>query len=396
MTVPSSIDSTLARLHDAMSACVARGDLPGVVWGVHHRGRSHVEAIGTTRVGGGAAMRRDTLFRISSMTKQIAAVAALRLVEEGRLELDAPVDRLLPELAHRRVLVRVDGSLDDTVAAHRAITLRDLLTFRLGFGLIWGPQDGTPIQRAANALQLGAFGPPHPSQPPPPDEWMRRFATLPLMDQPGVRWRYNTGAEILGVLLARAANEPLPSLLRSRVFEPLGMNDTSFFVAPAQIDRLATSYVVDPQSGALSVYDEAKGGEWSRPPAFPSAAAGLVSTIDDVLTFARAMLAGGTLDGARLLSEKTVEAMTTDQIGAEQKARSRDALDPDFWNRHGWGLGVATRVGEPHASGYGWDGGLGTSWWSFPARDLAAVLLTQRGEFPLHSEVYRAFWSALT
>src|SRR5438034_8217511 len=138
----------LGRMHDVMAGHVARGQVPGLVALVSRRGETHVDAIGTTAVGGSAPMRRDTIFRISSMTKPITAAATMILVEECRLRLDEPVDRLLPELADRRVLTRLDGPLDDTVPAHRPITVRDLLTFRLGFGLVVAPPDAYPIQRA--------------------------------------------------------------------------------------------------------------------------------------------------------------------------------------------------------------------------------------------------------
>jgi CubicO group peptidase (beta-lactamase class C family) len=207
------------------------------------------------------------------------------------------------------------------------------------------------------------------------------------MDQPSARWRYNTGAELLGVLLARAARMPFDEVLRRRVLDPLGMKDTAFFVPASSIGRLPTSYFADPRTDVLAVYDRPD-GEWSRPPAFPSAAAGLVSTVDDLVAFGRAMANGGALGDARILSSSTVESMTTDQITAEQKAASRDALDPDFWKRHGWGLGLGLIDG----GGFGWDGGLGTSLWWYPSRDLVAVLMTQRGAYPAHCAVHRDFW----
>src|SRR5207247_852888 len=159
---------------------------------------------------------------ISSMTKPVTAVAAMILVEECRLRLDEPVDRLLPELAGRRVLQRIDGPLEDTVPAHRPITARDLLTFRLGWGLVMAPPGATPIQRAMDELRLGQ-GPPSPSTPPEPDEWIRRLGTLPLMHQPGEQWMYTTGSDVLGVLVARASGQPFEAFLRERIFEPLGM-----------------------------------------------------------------------------------------------------------------------------------------------------------------------------
>ncbi len=178
----------LGRLHDIMAGYVERGEVPGLVTLLSRRGEAHVDVIGKKAVGGSDPMRRDTIFRITSMTKPITAAAAMILVEECKLRLDDPVDRLLPELAGRRVLKRIDGPLDDTVPAHRPITLRDLLTFRLGLGMIWGPPEVYPIQKAVSELGIVGFGAPDQSTPLGPDEWLRRLATLPLMHQPGERW----------------------------------------------------------------------------------------------------------------------------------------------------------------------------------------------------------------
>src|SRR5207245_542654 len=175
------------------------------------------------------------------------------LVEECKLRLDEPVDRLLPELADRTVLRRPDGPLDDTVPAIRPISVRDLLTFRMGFGLMMAPPDAYPILQAASELQIG-MGPPSPSSMPPPEEWIRRLGTLPLMHQPGEQWMYNTGSDVLGVLIARASGQPLETFLRERLFEPLGMKDAGFSVPAARLDRLATSYQVDPKTRALELY----------------------------------------------------------------------------------------------------------------------------------------------
>src|SRR6266852_112473 len=258
----------LGRLHDVMAGYVERGEVPGIVTLVSRRGEVHVDAIGMKAAGGSYPVRRDTIFRISSMTKPITAAATMVLVEECKLRLDEPVDRLLPELANRKVLKRLDGPLDDIAPANRPITVRDLLTFRMGFGLMMAPPDAYPILKAASEQQIG-MGPPSPSTLPAPDEWMRRLGTLPLMHQPGEKWMYNTGSDVLGVLIARAADQPFEAFLRERLFEPLGMNDTGFSVPAAKLDRLATAYWTDFQTGALALHDAPEGGQWSQPPAFP-------------------------------------------------------------------------------------------------------------------------------
>jgi CubicO group peptidase (beta-lactamase class C family) len=270
-------ETRLGRVHDVMAGYVERGEVPGIVTLIARRGETHVDTLGTKSLGGSDPVGRDTIFRIASMSKPVTAVATMILVEECKLRLDDPVDPLLPELADRQVLKRIDGPLDDTVPAHRPITVRDLLTFCQGFGLVMAPPDSTPILRAqTEAFQ--APGPPSPSAVPGPDEWIRALGTLPLMYQPGERWMYNTGSDVLGVLIARASGQPFQTFLRERIFDPLGMADTGFFIPAPAIDRLADSYAADPDTEALRLYDEAASGQWSRPPAFPSGAGGLVST----------------------------------------------------------------------------------------------------------------------
>jgi CubicO group peptidase (beta-lactamase class C family) len=204
----------LNRMHDVMAGYVERGEVPGLVTLVSRRGEVHVDVIGTQAIGESPPMRRDTIFRISSMTKPITAVATMILVEGCKIRLDEPVDALLPELAERQVLKRLDGPLDETVPAKRPITVRDLLTFRMGFGQMMAPPDAYPILSAANEQQIG-MGPPSPSQMPAPDEWMRRLGRLPLMHQPGEQWMYNTGSDVLGVLSARASGQPPVLMLRA-------------------------------------------------------------------------------------------------------------------------------------------------------------------------------------
>jgi CubicO group peptidase (beta-lactamase class C family) len=386
----------LGRMHDVMTGYVEHGEVPGIVTLVSRRGEVHVRAIGMKAVGGSHPIRRDTIFRITSMTKPITAAATMILVEECKVRLDEPVDRLLPELAGRKVLKRLDGPLDDTVPANRPVTVRDLLTFRLGFGLIMGPPDMYPIQKAVSELQIVGFGPPNPSTPHEPDEWIRRLATLPLMHQPGEKWMYNTGSYVLGVLIARASGQPLETFFRERIFEPLGMKDTGFSVPAAKLGRLASCYEVNPETGVLELHDGVDDSQWSRPPAFPDAGGGLVSTIDDYLAFGQMMLNNGKHGSERILSRPSVETMTTDQLTPEQKAVSD--LVPGFWDNRGWGFGVSMITKRDDVAAvpgrFGWDGGYGTSWCSDPKEDMVAILMTQRLGFPLFSPVYLDFWTS--
>ncbi|HEY5987439.1 MAG TPA: serine hydrolase domain-containing protein [Streptosporangiaceae bacterium] len=366
-------------MRTVMSGYVDRGEVPGLVALVARHGDAHVDAIGTMSAGGGEPVQRDTIFRISSMTKPVTAVATMILAEECAVRLDEPVDRLLPELAGRRVLTRLDGPLDDTTAADRPITVRDLLTFCMGIGIVFAAPGTVPLADAMAELGLGQ-GIPSPLTPPTPDEWLRRLGTLPLVDQPGKRWMYNTGSDVLGVLVARASGQPFERFLAERIFAPLGMADTGFFVPPSKRGRLATSYATNPMTGETGVFDEPAGGQWSQPPSFPSGAAGLVSTVDDYLAFAEMLRACGVCRGQRILSRTSVQAMTTDQLTPAQKAVS--ALTPGFFDDNGWGFGVSVvtrRTGIAQSPGsYGWNGGLGTVWWNDPAEDLITILMTQQ------------------
>jgi CubicO group peptidase (beta-lactamase class C family) len=279
----------LGRLHEVMAGHVEAGEMPGLVTLISRRGEIHVDAIGRLAIDG-APMQRDCIFRISSMTKPVTAVAAMILVEECKLRLDDPVDQWLPELADRKVLRAIDAPLGDTVPAKRAISLRDLLTFRLGYGMIPVFPDRYPVQKAIAEAGF-APGPVFPSFP--PDELMRRSGSLPLIHQPGERWLYNSGTEILGVLIARAAGTTFGEFLRERIFAPLGMKDTAFHVPEAKLKRFATSYASDHATQRLEVFDDPVTGKFSSPPVFENGSAGLVSTADDFNAFAQMMLNGG-------------------------------------------------------------------------------------------------------
>lgn len=300
------------------------------------------------------------------MTRSITAAAVLALVEEKALALDEPVDRLLPELADRRVLCEPSGSIADTVAAARAVTTRDLLTFTWGFGQQGALFGGAPwpIVTAAAERHLETFGPPEPGGMPDADTWIARLGELPLMAQPGARWLYHSGFQVLGVLAARVAGSMLLDVLRDRVLDPLGMSDTAFYATDTT--RLATSYMR--HDGELQVYD-APDGQWSVPPRFQDGGAGLVSSLDDMLTFGSALLHGGD----PVLSARTVADMTRNHLTEEQRTRVWPGFD--ILGGAGWGFGVAA-----YADGsYGWDGGLGTRWINFPDIDATVVVLSQRG-----------------
>ncbi len=373
------------RVRDAVTVHLDAGDLPGAVWAVADSDGVIQDCAGTDRPDGGAALDLGTVFRLSSTTKPIIAALAMTLVDDGTLHLDSPVDDLLPELATRRVMSDPAGSVTDTVPAHRPISVRDVLEFRLGLGMDFSAPWPSPLMEAAAAAGL-PMGPPAPQRNPEPDEWMRRLGTLPLACQPGERWLYNTGASVLGVLIGRAVGRPLPDVLEDRLLTPLRMSDTGFSVPPHAADRLGPLWMPSDDSGERQVYDPAD-GQWATPPAFPDGADGLVSTVGDVLAFATMLRAGGVSGGRRILSADAVSAMTTSRVG------------PIDVGGMGWGLGIGVRdrdePGGRQAGSYGWDGGLGTSWWTDPASAVIAVLLTnQMWPSPQPPAVFTDFWAA--
>ena len=396
MTASPGLDSAgLDRLRDRLAAHIERRDVPGLAALVARGEDVHVEVLGTPALDDPKALRRDAIFRIASLSKPIAAAGAMALVDDGVLSVDDSVEDYLPELAGRRVLRRLDGPLDDTVAAERSITVEDLLTFRLGFGSIMEPPGTYPIQDAEAELGLATLGAPWPPPPLSSDEWIARFATLPLMHQPGDGWRYNTGSQVLGVLIERATGRSLEAFLRSRLFEPLGMVDTGFSVTPEAAPRFTTAYLPDGGSGELRLLDPPVGGWWNAPPAMANAAGMLVSTLDDFWAFASMLLAGGVADGQRVLSAASVAAMTRDHLTAEQRRSARL-----FLGEHGgWGYGMGAPgpiTGEPPVPwGYGWNGGTGTTWRSDRVRGLTSILLTQRSmTSPQPPAVFTDFWDA--
>ncbi|WP_220039906.1 serine hydrolase domain-containing protein [Nonomuraea aridisoli] len=393
--------SGLSRLRDVLARHVESGKIPGLVALVSRGGQTHVEALGTMEHGGGAPMRRDTIFRMASTSKPVSIAAVMVLLDECRLRLDDPVDPWLPELADRQVLARPDAPLDDTVPARRPITVRDVLTSTFGLGMDFTAL-GTPIM---NAVFEQGLTPNLPVEVPEPDEWMRRLGELPLQYQPGERWQYHISNDLAGVLVSRVTGQSFEEFLRERVFEPLGMKDTGFHVPADKIDRLPPLYAPDPITGEFLAWDEPKGGRWSRPPAFQGGGGGLVSTADDYHAYFQMLLNGGIHQGKRILSRPAVELMTTNRLTPEQQApRHATAVN----NVHisfgqgqqgGWGYGMAVRTyrGDYAPIGqFGWDGGSGTSSYADPSNQLTGILLCQLGyTVPNPAHLMVDFWTTL-
>ncbi|MBD9392551.1 serine hydrolase [Acidovorax sp. ACV01] len=370
----------LARLRAALQTHVGQGLLPGAVALVHHQGRTVLhEAIGAQRPGAGApAMAPDTVFRIYSMTKPIASLAALMLMEEGRLLLSHPVSHYLPAFAGQRVY---DAATGTTTPAAREATVHDLLRHTAGLSYAWEAGTVPDQYRAArvgsrrhnNAELVAALGP------------------LPLVHQPGSRWEYSRATDVLGAVLEVVEGASLGTLLKRRVLEPLDMHDTGFVVPPDRLADLAEPFARDPQTGAeVALIDV------SAPPAFESAGGGLVSTASDYARFLQLMLGRGSVQGpdgrpVRLASRATVDFMTADHLGNIPTAG--DILPAGY----GFGLGVAVRKAtglatSPGSAGtYSWSGMGGTFFLVDPAEDLFAILLTQApGQLRTLCELYPA------
>ncbi|MGZ3791151.1 MAG: serine hydrolase domain-containing protein [Bdellovibrio sp.] len=374
---PTFSNDRLTRMSLIMRHYVDSGYTPGLITFVHHRGKQHIETIGTTAFNSKTPIRQETIFRLASMTKPITAVAAMILVEECRIRLDDPVDEWLPELKDRKVLRTINSPLDDTVPANRPITVRDLFTFRSGYGELIFTAPTCPLQKAMTEARLPLSEWIFPGTT---DEFMKRLGGLPLAFQPGERWLYHMSSEILGVLIARVSGKSLGQFLCERIFEPLGMKDTGFYVPESKLDRLPPCYGTDLSKKQLIILDEARGSQVSQPPDFEAGAGGLVSTIDDLGTFGLMMLNKGVYGRERILSRPSIELMTMDHLTPEQKAAS--PFFDNFWNTCGWGLGLGVFTSRNDLADmpgrFGWDGAFGTSWWVDPKEELVGILLTQR------------------
>jgi CubicO group peptidase (beta-lactamase class C family) len=350
----SQFDPIWRSIQDA----VASGHAPGMVAGIRYRGQIEVAAFGVLAVGSPDAMTENTPFRIASLSKPILGALSASMMSDGLFDLEDPVDTWLPELASPRVLVRPDGPLDETVAAERPITINHLLTLTHGLGVIF---DETPLSTSMyNAGVAAGAIPPQLTA----DEYLARVGELPLLHQPGDRWMYNMGCDILSALLPRIAGESLLSLLRKRVFAPAGMTATSFTGS-----HLPTEYIG--ADHGLVEYEEMV-GVYEREPPFASLAGGLVSTVPDYLRFLSALADG------RLVRDDLRAAMTSDRLTPAQREGTELLLGPGTsW---GWETGVVTSGTRPGASAgsYGWTGGTGTSAFVDPAHDLIGAVFTQR------------------
>ena len=368
----------LERVTAVLDKYIAAGDIAGAVSLIYRHGEvAHLSARGFQDMDAKTPMQRDTIFGLASMTKPITAVAAMMLVEEGKLSLDEPLDQWLPELADRKVLNDPNGPLDEVHDAPRPITLRDLLRYTMGIGTAGyaGIAAEAPVAEAFAALRGGGEI--------TADEFMKRLGALPLVYAPGERFMYNTPSRVTGVLISRVSGMGLDRFMETKMFEPLGMNDTGFWVPADKRGRLATYYRGGEQPGTL-VPVANDGARYMAPPVFPSGAGGLASTVDDYLTFARMMLNKGEVDGVRILSRPSVELMTTDHMPEEP--HKRFFIRPDFWRGAGVGFGFEVTTKRfnlgPSVGSFWWNGATGVAWTVDPHEDMIFLRFIQRSGAP--------------
>jgi CubicO group peptidase (beta-lactamase class C family) len=365
----------LEKIPPALKAIVDAGDLSGFVTMTWRKGEeAQVNIIGKRDIAADLPMERDTLFRIASMTKPVTSAAALMLLEEGKFKLDDPITKWAPEFANMRVLKQADGPLDQTTAAPRAITMDDLFTHRSG--LAYGFSSMGPIaheyQRVLGDVLNNDMN---------ADQWMKALSTLPLLYAPGERFHYSHSTDVLGFIVGRIAGMSFRDFLMQRLFKPLGMADTDFFVPSDKRKRAAVVYRQDQATGKLSPVPFK---QYDSPPAFTGGGGGLISTLDDYLQFARMLLNKGEHNGKRYLKAETVQLMCTNRLTPEQRAIPFLGAIP-MWAGMGFGLGVSV-IDKPDQLGFlgmggvgsfGWPGAFGTWWQADPANDMIMIYLIQ-------------------
>jgi len=364
----------LAQIKPALQGVVDAGHLSGAVTLLWRNGDvADVTTVGLRDIATGAPMTRDTIFRIASMTKPVTSIAALMLMEEGKLKLDDPITKWAPEFKDMVVLKDPEGPLDETYPAPRDITIEDLMTHRSG--LAYSFTSMGPIAQAHHEALGDVL-----SQTHAPDAWMAALAGLPLSYAPGERLHYSHATDVLGFLIGRIEGKPFRDVLIERIFQPLGMVDTDFWIPLEKRDRAAVVYRFDEATQTLK---PVKFPDLAGPPAFCGGGGGLVSTADDYLKFARMMLNRGEVDGVRLVQPETVDLMTANRLTDAQRAIP--FMGFPFWMGAGFGLGVSVILdaekqawmGAGTNGAFGWPGAFGTWWRADPQENMVMLYLIQ-------------------
>jgi CubicO group peptidase (beta-lactamase class C family) len=364
-------EERLARIPRFLEAQVAAGALPGALTLIWRDGRvAHQSLVGAVDLGRGIAMREDAIFRLYSMTKPVTAVALLMLLEEGRIALDDPAAKFIPEFAELKL---ADGN-----APRRAITVQDLL--RHTAGLTYGFHNRTPIDAAYRAQKIAEMDTEGGLA-----TMIGQLGKLPLEYSPGEAWIYSVATDVVGRLVEIVSGRPYADFVRQRILAPLKMSDTDFLVRQANQDRFVPCYVL--KDGRLELFDDSQGSKFLSPPALQSGGGGLVGTASDYLRFCRMLLNKGELDGVRQLSPKTVALMTANHLpGGKEIADlspAADAFNESGYRGIGFGLGVAVtldpvRVGIPGTAGeFAWGGMASTAFFVDPKENMAVIFMTQ-------------------
>jgi CubicO group peptidase (beta-lactamase class C family) len=372
------IPERLERLTAIMAREVEEKKAPGVSMLIARHGKvAYRQSVGALRPGG-PPMSDDAIFRIYSMTKPIVSVAAMMLVEEGRLVITDPVAKYIPAFAHTKVGV-VNGDKLDLAPLKRPITVQDLM--RHTSGLTYGFTGASPVQKlvkAANVADANRTA----------AENVEAMAALPLMHQPGEVWEYSLSTDVLGRIVEIVEGASLGEVLQNRLFDPLGMIDTAFYTPESKLDRRA-----DPFSFDVMIAAGADARASTSPPKFESGGGGLLSTLADYTSFAAMLSFGGAINGIRILSPRTLAFMSSDHLDASVR-RGHYLL----WPGHGFGLGFAVRtdLGQAPTAGsvgeFFWGGMMGTAFWVSPRDSLFAVLMVQT---PENREYFRVLYRNL-
>ena len=378
-----------------MQSYIDRGRLAGVLTMLARRGEVfHNETYGMQDIESGIPVKDDTIFRLYSMTKPITSVAVMMLYEEGHFSLDDPVGKFIPEFANMKVLDGMGETGIRLVDQHRPITIRHLLTHTSG--LSYGLMKDTPIDAMYHEARIA-------DADSTLKEVMDRLGKIPLVHQPGTKWRYSMSSTVLGYLAEVISGQSFDQFLRDRLFAPLKMHDTSFFAPESKLDRLATAYVPS-RGGGIAAHEGSVTARHKRPHAMQSGGAGLVSTAPDYLRFCQMLLNGGMLDSERLLAPKTVEMMVSDHLTDDLKPYIVEDRFHGYTKGCGFGLGFSivndiAQHGIPGSNGmYSWFGAASCYFWIDPAEELVAILMTQFLPvtwYPLHREFQAATYQAL-
>lgn len=366
------------------------GKLPGAVTLVARKGEvAWVNAQGMMDVERNKPARRDTLFRIYSMTKPVTSIAMMQLYEQGRFLLDDPVHKYIPSWKHLGVY---DSGIHPnfvTRPAATTMTIRDLFTHMSG--LTYGFLFRSNVDAAYRALKLDG------GKDLTLDKLVEHLAEMPLEFDPGTAWNYSVATDVLGYLVQKLSGQPLDDYFREQIFEPLGMSDTGFRVRDDQIDRFAACYLYQP-GDTMKLQDDPETSRYRQQASFLSGGAGLVSTVDDYFRFAQALCQGGALDGQRIIGRKTLEFMRTNHLPGNQDlpGLSIGAFSETPYEGNGFGLGfsVKTDVAKSRTNGsageYGWGGLASTNFFVDPVEEMVMVFMTQlipSSSYPIREEL---------